>query len=176
MSRIFCGSFLVKFALLVCLLLTISFVASADTVDTFVYESNSITYTWTLPASPTVSQSDVYPGWGFVLENVPVSENPGGVQWTMLTFYTLFCSGGFDIQLADMSFLASTTDVQVYTGSEANPIFTPGVYALTDWANPDATSNGVLTITSSAIPEPSSSTLLLLGLGILAALSLKRLA
>ena len=81
--------------------LGLSTVAKADTMEAFTYESNGNTFTWQLPASPVPDSGDVYPGFAFALNNVPVSENGGPAQWGVFSFFRLTAR-------ADLIFLSAT--------------------------------------------------------------------
>ena len=70
--------------------------------------------------------------------------------FTDVTFYSTASGGGFE----DGTYV-SASGPQIYTGPESAPVFTPGVYTLT---------NGVLTI--SAVPEPATWAMMLTGLGL----------
>jgi hypothetical protein len=151
-------------ALAVLALLVSTGIAKADGVDTFTYQSGGNTYVWQLPDSPSPDSGDVYPGDGFLLNNVEVSENGGARILGSFGFYTAICAGGFDLTVGDNSMI-TTGWVPLYSGPEWSPTFLPGTYDLTDYAIDNTGCDGTLVI---ATPEPSG--ISLLGLGLLAVL------
>jgi hypothetical protein len=162
--------FILVFSVMALSMLGLSTTAKADSLESFTYESNGNIFTWQLPASPVVDSSNVYPGFAFALNNVPVYENGGPAQMGSFLFFAAECAGGFDLSFGD-NLVANTGWAQLYTGPESNPTFIGGTYSLTDDAfNTDGVP-GTLTIPGTArMPEPSAFVLLCIGLLALAAL------
>ena len=143
--------------------------ANAD--DIFSFQLGGATYTWELPASPTIPPSDATTV-SFVIPNLPYSLN--GVVSTFFPnqfdFFTASDGGGFALlNTLNPSFpLHVALDEfgpQFFAGSTSAPTFLPGTYMLTSGRN----GPGTLTITT---PEPSS--LLLIGSGVLTLLGFAR--
>ncbi len=139
--------------------------AKADGVDSFTYQSNGTTYTWQLPNSPTPTAPDVFPGWGFTLENIPVSVNGALPVLGSFDFYSTACSGGFDLTIGS-NIPADAYGPALYTGPESAPTFLPGKFSFTDYST--SASNGLPGTLAVNVPEPSSLGLLAIGLLIFA--------
>jgi hypothetical protein len=151
-------------------------VAKADgVVDTFTYTSNGNTFVWQLPASPVPDGGDVYAGFGFILNDVLVSENGGTAQLGSFGFYSVLCAGGFDLLAGDI-FLSSAWS-QLYTGPESSPTFLTGIFQLNEFGSTtnlllanEAGAPSTLEISNTTVPEPATFSLLLIGsLGLLVA-------
>ena len=85
--------------------------------------------------------------WSFTI--VPVSDGASSVgSFTYVTFASQ--TGGFLIEVSSNDLLDHGP--RIYTGTETNPIFSPGVFVL---------DSGTLTVT--AVPEPSTWAMMLLG-------------
>ncbi len=139
--------------------------AKADGVDSFSYQANGSTFTWQLPNSPTPTGPDVYPGWGFTLENIPVSVNGAAPVLGSFDFFSSTCSGGFDLTIGS-NVPADAYGPALYTGPESAPTFLPGKFSFTDYGSNNNGVPGTLAITN--VPEPSSLGLLAIGLLIFA--------
>ena len=100
---------------------------------------------------------------------------------SMYFYATPFYNGGFDLCLdSNCSFgLAGNGGVQMYTGTEAAPVFSPGVFPMTIFdayyfpvgqGTPveSPQSNPTITIAPAGVPEPSSLYLSMLGMAGLA--------
>ncbi len=156
--------FIEIFSLVALSVLGLSTIAKADGVDDFNYQSDGNTFVWQLPASPVVDSENVYPGIGFILNDVSVSENGGPVELGSFIFFSNACAGGFDLSFGD-DLVANTGWVQIYSGPESNPTFTPGTYSLTDDAiNIDGLPGTLVIPGNTPVPEPSAFVLLSLGL------------
>lgn len=144
--------------------------AKAD--DLFTYQFGGNTFTWQLPASPTVviPPDMATDGMFFELVGVPFSENGGAQTQGTLDFYQAPDNfGGFELfPLGNSTPILNTFGQQLYTGGEDSPTFTLGTFALNN-GRPDGP---VGTLKISSAPEPSS--LLLLGAGALALLGFSR--
>ena len=139
--------------------------AKADGVDTFSYQAAGTTFTWQLPNSPTPTGPDVYPGWGFTLENIPVSVNGAAPVLGSFDFFSNACSGGFDLSIGS-NVPADAYGPMLYMGPESAPTFLPGKFSFTDYGSSNNGVSGTLAITN--VPEPSSLGLLAIGLLIFA--------
>jgi hypothetical protein len=143
--------------------------SKADEIFTF---QVGVTYTWELPASPTIPPNDAAP-LSFVIPNVTYSVN-GAVSTffpDQFDFFTAGDGGGFALlNTLDPSFpLHVAIDEfgpQLFAGSTSAPTFLPGTYTLT------SAKNGTGTLVIASTPEPGS--LLLIGSGLLAFLGFRR--
>jgi len=152
---------------------------SAGVANAAVYQFNltgAYTANWQLnsPASPDV----VGDGEGFIIWDV-VGNFPGASEGLAdLTFYSDAIGGGLEIlDFYGDTLLLSTDGPQLYTGSEDNPFFTLGTFALTEFGGTDAYTLVVTEIGASppsGVPEPATGALLLGGLGLLAAARKRR--
>ncbi len=145
--------------------------SKADGIETFTYQSNGNTYIWQLPVSPTPVDSDAYPGWGFTLENIPVSVAGGLPTMGSFDFFSSACSGGFDLTFAGTNVPVDAYGPMLYTDPENAPVFLSGVFNFTDYG---ANNNGVPGTLVVATPEPSSIGSLVIGLVILAVFGLRQ--
>lgn len=142
------------------------------------------TFTWTLPASPTIGSTDFQTGMGFMIMDVPLSENGALLGNYLFDFYNSNDGGGFDAFVMGSSTILNEFGPQVYMGGENAPTFVAGIYGpfggqgtlttgMTGTLDITNAGNGndLFTYTAST-PEPSS--LLLLGAGALALLGFTR--
>lgn len=151
------------------LLCAASLPAYAD--DLFTLTGNGNTISFTLPSSPSIDYANTAPGLYFSVDPVQVTIN-GSTSTDALTFYDASNSGGLTIFDSGFNnYILQEQGPQLYTGTDANPSFAPGPYALTQYAPSEYTGNYLLQI-STVTPEPSS--FILLGTGILGAVSQRR--
>jgi hypothetical protein len=121
--------------------------------------SETVTVTWSLPASPC-PEAPVN-GIGFATNTVPTSFFLNGTYEATLPDQFLFWSSALGGGFLDGTLSFGLTGVnQVYNGWETNPTFAPGVYTGYDPMN-----NGNAATLCISTPEPSS--LLMLFFGIL---------
>jgi PEP-CTERM motif len=136
--------------------LTCAATAQAETL-LFSYSEPGLNFSFEQSSNPTpiAYQDDNY-------TQTPVTDWTGSVgPYTSIVWYSTDQSGMFDTPDSVYDIVGA----QVYSGSESNPTFTPGVYTASDM-NRDYL-GGTLTIT--AVPEPASWALMLIGLGALGA-------
>ncbi|MBB3219715.1 PEPxxWA-CTERM sorting domain-containing protein [Pseudoduganella umbonata] len=82
-----------------------------------------------------------------------------------LTFYNALEGGGLSIDdYAGSQVLLVTDGDQLYGGTEESPFFTAGTYALTEYEG-----TGTYTLTISAVPEPATYGMVLVGMGMVGA-------
>lgn len=125
--------------------------ARATTFDQFtISEPGLPTETFTLPSSPTPGNFTLDDN--FHLYNVPASPAP----IASLTFYSAGSGGGLNDHVNYTLY-----GTQLYAGTEANPTFATGTYALGNKVG-----GGTATVTIGAVtPLPSTWAMLLGGLG-----------
>jgi len=121
----------------------------------------------------TVVSDDSIDGLVFTMWDVP-GNFPGATTGVVdLTYYHFDVGGG--VQIDDFwggSTLLITDGPQLYTGSEDNPTFNLGTFALTEY---QGTGAYTLTVTNlTAVPEPASVALMLGGLGLVGAAAARR--
>ena len=143
-------------------------------VDTFTLQfagAGSPTFSWELPASPTISAGDAT-STSFVIQDLTYWITGGGSStWDKIIFYTAGDGGGFAAFICQspspchIAFPLDDFGAQLFTGSTSSPTFAPGTYTLTGDGFTE-------TLIISQTPEPAS--LLLLGSGALACLGFLR--
>lgn len=148
---------------------------SADAAPIIITPANAATYIFTLTgdmnatfqnatfqldANPT---PDIEVDGGFTLLNVAFDQSPTG--FANLNFYSTSNSGGFDIEdPTTIHFFGNFLGPQLYTGTEANPTFKTGTFALTD---DQGAGSYTLNIASAigTVPEPATWGMMILGMG-----------
>ena len=142
--------------------------AQADTIDNFTYQDGGNTFAWQLPSTPTILPTNFLPGLAFVITDITYSENDIPQNPASLIFSSDAGGGGFFLFDTFQGILSFGS--QVYSGTEDAPTFLEGTYSLPDYFS-STDGNGVpATLTITSVPEPSS--LMLLGMGMLALLGL----
>src|ERR1700757_2519508 len=139
----------------------------ADAIN-YVYTSSGITYTWTLPTNPVIDPANVYPGLGFTIPDWSFSEstNPNPMVGTF-DFFNSSIGGGFDLKTGGGT-LINAYGLQLYTGPESAPTMLVGAFSTfldygsdTSGSSPPSSGNS---LQSTSVPEPSTLSLLTIGL------------
>ena len=101
-------------------------------------------------------------GSGFVYFDVVGNYTNAVSDIADITFFNASQDGGLAIDdFEGGSTLIIADGPQLYSGSEENPVFAFGTYDLTEFQG-----SGVYTLTISAVPEPATYGMLLLGAGV----------
>ena len=140
------------YAICILAILATSVVAKASTLDFTLTGAANFELTFSLPSNPVPDV--VQPGIGFQIQGVPVIQGLFTIT-SLLTFATGTKGGGLTITPGP-----TFTGPQLYTGTEASPVFAPGHFDITETVNNSPIS---LSIAASAVPEPSSIALILAG-------------
>ena len=114
---------LVKALSLLAIAASTTLVAKADS---FTLTGEGNTFTFSLAASPTVTPIS----FGFIVQNITVTENGVNTPNSTLTFYDSTFGGGLEIQ-PNASTLVFDSD-QLFTGTNAAPTFLLGKFKLTN--------------------------------------------
>lgn len=138
------------------ILLVSASAASADTLLHYVVSGQLGSASFDLPQHPKVTPSS--PNEDFYVTVNNGSINLLGYSFSLppfvLEFSNLSAGGGFGLDLPSGTDL-QLKGAQMFTGSDSLPILSPGTFLL---------DNGLVNVTVTAAPEPS--TLLLLGFGL----------
>jgi hypothetical protein len=156
-------------------LLTASQIRADGTPDgstSYVYEFNGNTFTWELPTSPVITPDNASPGNYFTLTDLSFSENGVAMVGTM-DFYNTSMLGGFDLLIGN-TYLCDADGPQLYTGPEGAPTFLSGNFSLFDFGNGDPANFGTTSLNVTTVPEPSTLSLLAVGLAMGLALTFLR--
>jgi hypothetical protein len=140
--------------------------ANAETLRVTWDESGAVMASWLQSSDPT----PLYYTTGFATE-VPIADLTGQVgSATSIGFFTVTPTnnGGFQIAQPPPAPAWDVAGPQMYTGSEAAPIFAPGVFAVQDHTNgfPGISSTVSFTV---AVPEPPVWSLMIAGMAFLGA-------
>jgi hypothetical protein len=85
-----------------------------------------------------------------------------------ITFYSPALDGGFEIYDYNAGIaLVETVGPQLYTGSETDPVFTLGTFALTAIDGPGSYLLTIAEVGATAVPEPATGALLFGGLAVM---------
>ncbi len=130
-------------------------------------------YTASWQLNSTVVADDPYEGEGFVLWDVAGSFGGAVSPVVDLSFFHADIGGGIAIDdFYEGVTLLLTDGPQLYTGTEFEPTFKLGTFALTEF---DGSGTYTLSVSQvSAVPEPASIAMLLAGLGVVGSLSARR--
>lgn len=160
---------LVRNAALAAMLLTAG-VANAALLQFTV--TGDYTATWQIDSS--VAPDDIYPGEGFIVWDVAGFDDAFfGVA--DISFFNAAIGGG--IQIDDFyggSTLLSTDGPQLYSGTEDNPFYLLGTFALTEFGGDGVYTLTVAEVGAAAVPEPATGALLLGGMVLMGALRKRR--
>lgn len=128
--------------------------------------------TWQIDSA--VPPDDIYLDEGFIVWDVPGFDD-AILGVADITFFNAGIGGG--IQIEDYylgNVLLSTDGPQVYTGTEENPIYTLGTFALTEYLGTGTYTLTIAEVGAAAVPEPATGALLLGGLALMGALRKRR--
>jgi hypothetical protein len=124
-------------------------------------QAETLHVTWVEPAEPSLNESwdqssNPTPSF-FALgseTDVPVTNsNPSGISVVFFFSRGQFGLGGFEDSLG----LVNAAGDQVYSGPESSPVFAPGSFSAAD------INENMGTLTFTAVPEPSTWAMMLLG-------------
>jgi hypothetical protein len=140
----------------------------ADGID-YSYTSGSNTFTWTLPTKPVIAPGDDHTPDGFTIPNWSFSENGAPMVGTFDFFSTLF-DGGFDLKSGGGLLINAQGD-QLYSAPESAPTMLTGSFATFDFGSDTSGSHPPTKVMlqpkpSVSVPEPSTFSLLAIGLAI----------
>ena len=155
-------------------LLTASQIRADGTPSTnYVYEFDGNTFTWELPTNPVITPDNASSGNYFTLTDLSFSENGVSMVGTMDFYNASTMLGGFDL-LSGNSYLCDADGPQLYTGPEGAPTFLGGNFSLYDFGNGDPATFGTTSLNATTVPEPSTLSLLAVGLAMGLALTFLR--
>jgi hypothetical protein len=137
------------------------------------------TATWQMDANP--APDDGEDGLFFTVWDVPGFDDAvTGVA--DISFFSTDVGGGLEIyDYLGSNVLLSTDGPQLYTGSEDNPFFTLGTFALTEYQGTDTytltiAEVGGPVVPPTGVPEPATGALLIGGLALIGVLRKRRSA
>jgi hypothetical protein len=142
--------------------LLVASAAGAETLDV-TYVGDGHNWSWEQSSNPTVI--------GYVAGQdtfVPVTDATAGLR-SPVAFFSLSSGGGFS---DGEGFVHTHSNPALYTGAEANPVFSVGSFILTNAIT--GSPGGTITFTAATAPEPATWGLMLLGFAGLGALALRR--
>jgi hypothetical protein len=153
----------------------------ADGILNYEYKSGSNTFTWQLPTNPMIAPGNAFPGLGFTIPDVSFSENGVSMVGTLdfFNFNSIF-NGGFDLWNGG-GYLINAMGPQLYTGPETAPTMVASSFSgFIDFGS-DTSPNaqpipGGGSAQVKSTPEPSTLSLLAVGLAIGLALTFLRFA
>ena len=142
--------------------------ASAANADIYTFTiTGDYSASWQMDSMPV--PNDAFHG---VFTVYPVPGFPDaltGFAW--LTFYDAFSGGGLSIvDFPGMQQLLAADGEQLYTGTELEPAFKLGTFALSEARGGD----GTYSLTISPVPEPATYALLLGGMAVVGAAAARR--
>ena len=137
----------------------LAFVACAANADLYNFDiSGAYTAHWQMDSSPTPNLA--FNGAWF--NNVSGTFDNSDHNVVDLRFYNPSVNGGLQIWDKTDSFgeLFSAKGVQIYSGTDGDPTFNPGTYALTGYQGQEYTLTISADTPNNAVPEPDSLALL----------------
>ncbi|MGB2676630.1 MAG: PEP-CTERM sorting domain-containing protein [Candidatus Acidiferrum sp.] len=164
------------------LLLSFSLLAAsqirADGIN-YSYTSGGTTFTWELPTNPVIAAGNAYPGEGFTIPGLSFSESNNPVPMVgIIDFFNSLWGGGFDLKSGG-GLLINAYGPQLYTGPESAPTMLMGTFSTIDYGSDTSGATAptsVSTLALTSVPEPSTLSLLAIGLAIGLALTFLRFA
>lgn len=136
--------------------ITFGATAQAGTLLFSYSDTAGVSFTYEQSSTPTPATYSA----GFA-NSVPVFDFKGSIgPYSDINYFTAFASGGFSTPDG----LVDGGGPQIFSGTVSNPVFAPGTFAIDEVF---VQQTGTLTIT--AVPEPASWALMLVGLGSLGA-------
>ncbi|HTP67391.1 MAG TPA: PEP-CTERM sorting domain-containing protein [Dongiaceae bacterium] len=155
----------------------------ADGMDNFTFTETGtalgdVSISWSLPATPDPTDPNfiALTGQGFIVNNVLTTFTVAGSTSQGPDLFN-FNFASFDVEFLTLGNFGLSGVPTLFSGSESNPTFIPGVYNGVDPFNFDvagAPNSATLTINA---PEPSSLLMLFMGLLVVAgALTVKKAA
>jgi hypothetical protein len=147
--------------------------ANAASLLKFDLSSSFYSASWTLPSEPTPDSNTTT---RFIIR--ATGDFGGGRTSADIEFYAAAQDGGlalFDIDTGNG--LANFFGDITFAGTPDAPLFSPGVYFLTEANQPEFPGRGELTITSlgtAAVPEPAAWALMIAGFGLVGAAARRR--
>jgi hypothetical protein len=139
-------------------------VVPAHADEMFTVSGGGDTISFTLPTNMTPNLSN---SLAFQYLNLDVTVNGVSLQNAAVDFYTAADGGGMEIIEMD-PFLLNLGGSQLFGGTTADPIFSPGTFSLYNMQAPNADGAievGISSVTDATAPEPAS--IALLGTGLL---------
>lgn len=153
---------------------TLALAAGAANAELYNFTiTGDYTASWQMDSMPTPEVSA--PGEGFIVIDVPGSFAGAVSPIVDLIFYSAAAGGGMGIEDYWEGLALLTADgPQLFSGTETNPVFNVGSYALTEYMG---SGNYTLTISPvSAVPEPAALAMMLAGLGLVGAAARRKSA
>ncbi len=147
-------------------LMSASSASAAELIFDFVAVDPANSFSFNLDGDPTLSGFNELV---FQVDNVAATNAGGDFVIHRLSFAATRIEGGFTAFDSNFDHIAATSGPQLFTGTTADPTFLTGMFDLTvRFGRPAA---GTLTISNvtSAVPEPGTWALMILGFGAIGA-------
>ena len=147
-------------------LLAIAATAAAAKADSFKLTGDGDTYTFSIASSPIVTAIP----FGFIVNDVTITDDGVAQPDFTLTFYDTNSNGGFAIQSTNLIFDSD----QLFSGTNNSPTFLLGNFKLTNDVSGSKYKLVIKDDPSSTSPAPEPSSLVLLASGSLALIGTAR--